>query len=121
MRLKRALAGGASIAIAVFAFSSCGEETGWRCCQTTALTCACSENRACDSDAIVDRCSVDELDADEAYCCHHTNIASCSCSEDASDIAGEPVCSREGDVHVEDCSVEPSGEGVGGAAGAAPR
>jgi hypothetical protein len=114
MRLKRAVAGATAALVAALFAPSCGEEAGWRCCQTTSLTCVCSENRACDGDSVVETCGVEDLGGDEAYCCHHSNIDSCSCSEDASDIGGEPVCSREGDRLVSDCSIEPSENGGGG-------
>lgn len=95
--------------LAAAALQACEDEQGWRCCQSTALTCVCSASLGmCRSDAVVESCDLDSVPGDSSFCCAHDAIGTCSCSGDDGEPA-EEQCAREGDYPVADCSVEPAG------------
>lgn len=104
-------ASGALLALlAAVGAPACGEEQGWRCCQSTSLTCVCSASLGvCRSDAIVESCDLGSVPGDTSFCCAHDAIGTCSCSGNDGTAAPETSCSKEGDYPVTDCSEQPAG------------
>lgn len=106
-------AAGAWLALFGAVLSACEDEEGWRCCQSTALTCVCSASLGvCRSDAIVDSCDLESVPGGTSFCCAHATIGTCSCSGNDGNDPLEPseaLCSKEGDYPVTDCSAPPAG------------